>query len=55
MVEWGAISRADLHLLQRADTPQQAFELLKAHLTKHHLEPATVAGDQGAGHREDGI
>ncbi|MBI2189648.1 MAG: TIGR00730 family Rossman fold protein [Acidobacteria bacterium] len=41
MVEWGAISPGDLHLLQRADTPVQAFELLKAHLTAHHLEPPT--------------
>jgi uncharacterized protein (TIGR00730 family) len=43
MLEWGAISRPDLQLLQHADTPQQAFEVLKAHLVKHHLEPATVA------------
>ena len=41
MVEWGAINPADLNLLQRADTPAQAFELLKAHLTEHHLAPAT--------------
>jgi hypothetical protein len=41
MVEWGAVSPGDLHLLQRADTPQQAFELLQAHLTAHHLAPAT--------------
>jgi hypothetical protein len=42
MVEWGAISPGDLNLLQRADTPQQAFDLLKAHLTEHHLAPATA-------------
>lgn len=41
MAEWGAISPGDLNLLQRADTPQQAFELLQAHLTEHHLTPAT--------------
>jgi uncharacterized protein (TIGR00730 family) len=41
MAEWGAISISDLHLLQRANTPQEAFELLKAHLTEHHLVPAT--------------
>ena len=41
MAEWGAISDDDLHLLQRANTPQEAFELLKAHLTLHHLTPAT--------------
>ncbi|MBI3047163.1 MAG: TIGR00730 family Rossman fold protein [Acidobacteria bacterium] len=41
MVEWGAVSASDLHLLQRADTPAEAFELLKAHLTHYHLTPAT--------------
>ena len=38
MVEWGAINPGDRELVQRADTPQQAFELLRAHLTTHHLE-----------------
>jgi uncharacterized protein (TIGR00730 family) len=41
LVEWGAISPEDLTLLQRANTPQEAFALLKAHLTLHHLAPAT--------------
>ena len=27
--------------LQRTDKPQEAFELLKAHLTEHHLMPPT--------------
>jgi hypothetical protein len=40
--EWGAISPDDLTLVQRADTPQQAFDLLKAHLTEHHLMPPTA-------------
>jgi uncharacterized protein (TIGR00730 family) len=39
MEEWGAIGPHDRELLQRADTPRQACELLKAHLTKHHLTP----------------
>jgi uncharacterized protein (TIGR00730 family) len=38
MVEWGAINPGDPGLVQRADTPQKAFELLRAHLTTHHLE-----------------
>ncbi len=42
MLEWGAISKTDLQLLQRADTPQEAFEALKAHLLEYHLAPATV-------------
>ena len=41
MAEWGAIGERDLELLQRANTPEDAFGLLKAHLTKHHLSPAT--------------
>jgi len=41
MLDWGAIGEKDLRLLQRANTPQEAFELLKAHLSAHHLEPAT--------------
>jgi uncharacterized protein (TIGR00730 family) len=42
MAEWGAIGPNDIALLQRADTPQEAFRLLKAHLTDHHLKPATA-------------
>ncbi len=41
MQEWGAIGPSDPALIQHANTPQQAFELLKAHLTEHHLVPAT--------------
>ena len=41
MLEWGAIEAHDMRLLQRASTPREAFELLKAHLTANHLEPAT--------------
>ena len=39
MAEWGAIGSQDLALLQRADTPAEASELLKSHLTAHHLTP----------------
>src|SRR5687768_1382753 len=42
MLDWGAINKSDLHLLRRADTPKQAFDLHKAHLVEHHVEPATV-------------
>ena len=42
MADWGAISSGDIHLLQRANTPTEAFEQLKAHLTEHHLMPATA-------------
>jgi uncharacterized protein (TIGR00730 family) len=39
LVEWGAIADDDVDLLTRADTPESAFQLLKAHLTKYHLSP----------------
>jgi uncharacterized protein (TIGR00730 family) len=42
MAEWGAIAATDLQLIQRANTPDEAFALLKAHLTEHHLTPPTV-------------
>src|SRR5919198_4593785 len=41
MAEWGAIAEKDLELVDYADTPAEAFERLRAHLVKHHLEPAT--------------
>jgi uncharacterized protein (TIGR00730 family) len=41
MAEWGAVAEEDLELLQRADSPSDAFEQLRAHLIEHHLEPAT--------------
>jgi predicted Rossmann-fold nucleotide-binding protein len=41
MAEWGAIADEDLELLQRADSPSDAFEQLRAHLIEHHLEPST--------------
>jgi uncharacterized protein (TIGR00730 family) len=44
LVDSGAISPADLDLFQFADTPEQAFELLKQGLTENHLKPETAAG-----------
>ena len=40
LVEWGAISPDDLVLMQRANTPKEAFNLLRGHLTAYHLGPA---------------
>ena len=52
LADWGAVSAADLGLLHRAETPREAFEHLKAHLTRHHLpghprdtEPPMRLGD----------
>ena len=41
MADWGAIGEGDIDLIKRVDTPEQAFTLLKAHLTEHHLLPPT--------------
>ena len=41
MLEWGAISEDDLGLLNPVDTPEAAFEALKAHLIANHMVPAT--------------
>ena len=37
--EWGAIAEQDLELIRFADTPAQAFEQLREHLTAH-VEPS---------------
>ena len=42
MEEWGAIAEQDLELLTYADTPSDAFNLLRDHLITHHLEPGTA-------------
>ena len=39
LVEKGAIAPGDLDLFQFADTPEEAFTLLKQGLTTNHLEP----------------
>jgi uncharacterized protein (TIGR00730 family) len=39
MEEWGAIAARDRDLLTRANTPREACELLKKHLTEHHVTP----------------
>ncbi len=49
LAEWGAIAPGDLALMQRANTPQEAFALLKEHLTLHHLTPATPQEMQAPG------
>ena len=41
LAEWGAIAAGDVDLIKRVDTPDEAFTLLKAHLTQYHLLPPT--------------
>ena len=49
LVEWGAISEKDLELLCPADTPEEAFEQLKNHLTTHHMVPETAQENKAPG------
>jgi uncharacterized protein (TIGR00730 family) len=42
MAEWGAIADEDKKLLKWADTPDEAFAQLRAHLEEHHLEAKTA-------------
>lgn len=44
LVENGTISREDRDLFRMADTPQQAFEILKEDLIRYHLEPEAKRG-----------
>jgi uncharacterized protein (TIGR00730 family) len=51
MVDKGVISPRDREIFQLVDTPQAAFEILKAELTRHHLIPeadriARLGGDE---------
>ncbi|MGD0731721.1 MAG: TIGR00730 family Rossman fold protein [Terracidiphilus sp.] len=51
LVDTGAISPKDIELFQFADTPEQAFELLKNGLTENYLKPEAEgkpAGNQVA-------
>jgi len=48
LVEAGAIAREDLDLFSYADTPAEAFQLLKEGLTRYHLPPqAKPAAEEG--------
>jgi uncharacterized protein (TIGR00730 family) len=49
MAEWGAIAQPDVDLLHRADSPAEAFEHLREHLTAHHLQPATAQEAEAPG------
>ena len=37
--DWGAISPKDMDLFHFADTPEEAFEILRENLQRYHLEP----------------
>jgi uncharacterized protein (TIGR00730 family) len=44
LVDTGAISPKDIELFQYADTPEEAFAMLKRGLTENYLEPERAAG-----------
>jgi hypothetical protein len=46
LVETGAISPKDIELFQIADTPEQAFAILKQGLTENYLSPEAAAAEQ---------
>src|SRR5439155_11805448 len=39
LVRWGTVSKEDLDLFQLADSPQQAFKIVKEGLEKYYLNP----------------
>ena len=49
LVDTGAISPKDIDLFQFADTPEQAFELLRQGLTENYLVPEAAAARVAAG------
>jgi uncharacterized protein (TIGR00730 family) len=49
MAEWGAINARDLDLLKWVNTPDEAFEQLRAHLMAFHLVPETAQEDKAPG------
>ena len=52
LVDKGAISLGDLGLFQFADTPEEAFEILKTGLTENHLESAYEKEQQRMEHEQ---
>ena len=49
-MDTGAISPKDIELFQYADTPEEAFEILRAGLTENYLIPEANAAAEQAFH-----
>ena len=49
LAEWGAINEADLDLLCRVDSADEAFEELKKFLETHHMMPQTAQEQKAPG------
>jgi predicted Rossmann-fold nucleotide-binding protein len=50
LVDTGAISPKDIELFQFADTPEEAFEILRGGLTENYLIPEANAAAEQAFH-----
>ena len=55
MSKWGTIAEQDLGLLSYADTPSDAFELLRENLVAHHLELPSPQEAAAPGEVQDGF
>ena len=53
-MDTGAISPKDIELFQWADTPEQAFELLRRGLTENHLS-AEISASTARPEREEDL
>jgi uncharacterized protein (TIGR00730 family) len=49
MARYGTIARKNIDLLRFADTPEEAFEILKSELILHHLSAEKEFGARGTG------
>jgi uncharacterized protein (TIGR00730 family) len=47
LVRWGTIEKKDLELFTFADSPPQAFQIVKAGLEKYYLDPERLRGQGG--------
>jgi uncharacterized protein (TIGR00730 family) len=47
LVRWGTIDKKDLELFTFADSPPQAFQIVKAGLEKYYLDPERLRGQAG--------
>jgi uncharacterized protein (TIGR00730 family) len=54
LVDTGAISPKDIELFQYADTPEQAFEMLRKGLTENYLTPESAAAKHAGAPAADG-
>lgn len=48
LVDWGTIAPADLELFRFADTPEEAFQMLKTDLERYFLRPPAAAEEETA-------